>query len=160
MSALGRHPAGADDGGGAAGDDAAGEADGLRAVGGVVAVVVAAEEVAEAEGRLDAVVVGGAGAECGEARWGRHAVGWGGGWFVGVGGGVGVGWRVVGVRVGGGGRGGGGGAGAGAGVGEGRVAPTETERQVVGAEGVFVLREEEWGRFRAAGGDTPVARRP
>lgn len=151
MSALGRHPAG---------DDAAGEADGLRAVGGVVAVVVAAEEVAEAEGRLDAVVVGGAGAECGEARWGRHAVGWGGGWFVGVGGGVGVGWRVVGVRVGGGGRGGGGGAGAGAGVGEGRVAPTETERQVVGAEGVFVLREEEWGRFRAAGGDTPVARRP
>lgn len=90
VSALGGHPAGADDGGGAAGDDAAREPDGLRAVCvGAGVVVVAAEEVAEAEGRLDAVVVGGAGAECGEPWWGRHAVGWGGGWFVGVGVGVG-----------------------------------------------------------------------
>lgn len=146
VSALRGAEAGADDGVGTAGDDAAREADGLccgvRAGVGVGVGVGAAEEVAEAEGgRLDAVVVGCGGAEGGEARRGRHAVGRGGGRFVGLGVFVFVFVFVffVHVRQGG--------SGCGVGAGEGRVSSEGAEGQVVEAEGVFVLSQEgERGR--------------
>lgn len=165
VAALRGAEAGADDGVGTAGDDAAREADGLdcgvRAGAGVrVGVGVgAAEEVAEAEGRwLDAVVVRCAGAEGGEARRGRHAVGRGGGRFVGLG--ISVFVFVfafvffVHVRQGG--------SGCGVGAGEGRVPSAGAEGQVVEAEGVFVLRQEgERGRgwFHRGAFESAVARR-